>query len=81
MKPTDRVLVKQAVELHLRHEPKKLSKSRIKRLRKMAHPQFRLRVGEFRIFYDIAEPNVHVLAVVKKSESISWLDEKGEAEQ
>ena len=33
-----------AIQRHLRHEPTKQSKSRIKRLRGLARPQFRLRV-------------------------------------
>lgn len=46
----DRAVVRDAIETHLRFEPTKLSKSRIKRLRGMAQPQYRLRVGELRVF-------------------------------
>jgi mRNA interferase RelE/StbE len=35
--------VRDAIELHLRHEPTKVSKSRIKRLRGLDRPQYRLR--------------------------------------
>src|SRR2546422_5376901 len=38
--------VRDAIELHLRHEPTKLSKSRIKRLRGLDRPQNRLRVKD-----------------------------------
>jgi mRNA interferase RelE/StbE len=72
-----RAEVRDAIELHLRHEPTKLSKSRIKRLRGLEQPQYRLRVGEIRVFYDIAEKEVQVLAVVSKSEARAWLDEQG----
>jgi mRNA interferase RelE/StbE len=41
--------------MHLRHGPTKLSKSRIKRLRGLEQPQYRLRVGETRVFYDVTE--------------------------
>jgi mRNA interferase RelE/StbE len=41
-----------AIEGHLRHEPTKESQSRIKRLRELARPQYRLRVDDIRIFYD-----------------------------
>ena len=81
LKATDRVLVKEAVETHLRYEPRKVSKSRIKRLRKLVHPQYRLRIDEFRVFYDVTESNVNILAVVSKSQSASWLDQKGEKEE
>jgi len=65
------------MELHLRHEPTKLSKSRSKRLRGLDQPQYRLRVGEIRVFYDVTETEVHVLAVVSKDEAQAWLDEQG----
>ena len=38
----ERAKVREAIEVHLRHEPTKVSKSRIKRLRELAHPQYRL---------------------------------------
>jgi mRNA interferase RelE/StbE len=65
--------VRAAFEAHLRHEPKKVSRSRIKRLRGLRKPQYRLRVGEVRIFYDVTEATVEVLAIVTKSEADSWL--------
>jgi len=46
-----RAEVKPALETHLRNEPTKLSRSRIKRLRGISRPQYRLRVDEIRVFY------------------------------
>src|SRR5256886_12333221 len=43
-----RAEVRDALERHLRHEPTRVSKSRIKRLRGLSQPQYRLRVGEDR---------------------------------
>src|SRR5882672_10673107 len=40
-----RAEVRDALERHLRYEPTRVSKSRIKRLRGMSQPQYRLRVG------------------------------------
>jgi len=68
-----RIEVRAAIETHLRHEPMKLSRSRIKRLRGVSRPQFRLRVGEVRVFYDVSAGTVEVLAIVAKSEAESWL--------
>ena len=65
--------VRDAIELHLRHEPTKLSKSRIKRLRGLAQPQYRLRVGEIRVFYDVTKKSVEVLAIVSKEQAATWL--------
>lgn len=73
-----RAEVKDALERHLRHQPARVSKSRIKRLRGLAHPQYRLRVGEIRVFYDITGHVVEVLAIVPKSAAASWLAEMEE---
>ena len=43
------------------------------RLRGMAQPQYRLRVEEIRVFYDVEEATVHVLAIVAKSRAEQWL--------
>ena len=73
LKAGERVAVKEALETHLRHEPSKTSRSRIKRLRGIARPQYRLRVGEVRVFYDVSGSSVEVLAIVPKPEAESWL--------
>jgi len=72
-----RAEVKDALEVHLRHEPTKVSRSRIKRLRGLSQPQFRLRVGDIRVFYDVTEAAVEVLAIIEKAEAQAWLDEEG----
>jgi mRNA interferase RelE/StbE len=54
-----------------------MSRSRIKRLRGLSRPRYRLRVGDVRIFYDVAEDTVVVLAVVAKSEAGAWLAQFG----
>lgn len=73
-----RAAVEEAFETYLRYQPRKVSKTRIKRLRGLLRPQFRLRVGEVRIFYDVSEKHVQVLAIVPKSEAEAWLKEAGE---
>lgn len=72
--------VRKAIETHLRHEPRKTSRSRIKRLRGVTRPQYRLRIGDIRVFYDAAEETVEILAIVAKSEAESWLAEFGDRE-
>jgi mRNA interferase RelE/StbE len=81
LKANVRAAVEDAIERHLRHEPAKTSKSRIKRLRGFSHPQYRLRVDEVRVFYDLKENTVEVLAVVPKSEAEAWLQAAGEPEE
>jgi mRNA-degrading endonuclease RelE of RelBE toxin-antitoxin system len=74
----DRATVKDLMKVHLRHEPTKISKSRIKRLRGVNRPQYRLRIDDYRIFYDVSEKSVEILAIIKKSEAARWLEEVGE---
>jgi len=73
LKASYRSAVKQAIETHLRHEPLKESRSRIKRLRGVRRPGYRLRVGEVRVFYDVSESAVEILAVISKSDAAAWL--------
>jgi mRNA interferase RelE/StbE len=68
-----RAAVRAALETHLRHAPTKTSRSRIKRLRGLRRPQYRLRVGEVRVFYDVSGSAVEILAIVEKSEVEAWL--------
>jgi mRNA-degrading endonuclease RelE of RelBE toxin-antitoxin system len=75
-----RAEVRDALERHLRHEPTRVSKSRIKRLRGLRQPQYRLRVGEVRVFYDVTTEAVEILAIVTKAEAARWLSEHGTAD-
>jgi mRNA-degrading endonuclease RelE of RelBE toxin-antitoxin system len=65
--------MRRALETHLRRQPEKTSRSRIKRLRGLRRPQYRLRVGDIRVFYDVSGTTVQVLAIVVKSEAEEWL--------
>jgi mRNA interferase RelE/StbE len=73
-----RAQVSDTIERHLRHEPTKTSRSRIKKLRGLDRPQYRLRAEEVRVFYDISGSTVEVLAIVEKSEAESWLAQFGQ---
>lgn len=56
-----RTEVRDGMEVHLRFEPTKLSKSRIKRLQGLDRPQYRFGGGE----------------IVSKAEAQAWLDKQG----
>jgi mRNA-degrading endonuclease RelE of RelBE toxin-antitoxin system len=77
LKAAARAAVKATLEKHLRHEPGKTSRSRIKRLRGVSRPQYRLRVGDIRVFYDVIDGTVEVLAIIPKSETSAWLNQFG----
>ncbi|MDY7079487.1 MAG: type II toxin-antitoxin system RelE/ParE family toxin [Chloroflexota bacterium] len=76
----NRSTVQDAIERHLRYEPEKTSKSWVKRLRGISRPQYRLRVDEIRVFYDMEGQDVQVLAIVPKSKAADWLERVGEVE-
>ncbi len=80
LKANLRAAVRDALETHLRHAPTKISRSRVKHLRGLRRPQYRLRVGEVRVFYDVSKATVEILAIVAKSGAESWLAQFGDPE-
>jgi mRNA-degrading endonuclease RelE of RelBE toxin-antitoxin system len=80
LKANLRAELRDALETHLRHEPKKTSRSRIKRLRGLRQPQYRLRVGDIHVFYDVSGETVEILAIMMKSEADVWLTQFGSPE-
>ena len=82
LKANVRAEVRDAIERHLRNQPTKTSKSRIKRLRGLSRPQYRLRVGDdIRVFYDVTGATVEMLVVVPKSTADQWLERYGESDE
>lgn len=77
LKAHERSRLRKALETHLRNEPGKTRRSRIKRLRGLTRPQYRLRVGEVRVFYDVVGSAVEILAIVSKSQEDGWLAQFG----
>ena len=77
IQPFYRNQILDAIEQHLRHAPTKVSRARIKRLRLMESPAYRLRVDEYRVFYDVDEEQqvVTVLRVLDKERSLRYLAE------
>jgi mRNA interferase RelE/StbE len=74
----ERSQVRDAIEAHLRHEPTRVSRARIKRLRGLSKPQYRLRVGnELRVFYDVTQTTVEILAIIAKRDAEAWLKREG----
>src|SRR5271166_1536767 len=68
MRKFDQRKVLEGIEIHLTHQPKFLSKSRIKAMSQPFWSQYRLRVDEFRVYYDVDDDNcvVNVLRVLMK---------------
>jgi mRNA interferase RelE/StbE len=81
LKANIRAIVRAALQQYLRHQPEHVSKSRIKRLRGMTQPQYRLRVDEIRVYYNVGERTVDILAIVDKQEADAWLTQFGESDE
>ena len=77
IQPFYRNQILDAIEQHLRHAPAHVGRARIKRLRSVISPAYRLRVGEYRVFYDVGEEQhmVTVLRVLSKEQSLHHLAE------
>jgi mRNA-degrading endonuclease RelE of RelBE toxin-antitoxin system len=69
----DRTAILDQIEQVLSVNPTVVSKARVKRLREPAPAQFRLRVGEFRVFYDVEDAAVLVIQILSKQDSADYL--------
>src|SRR5258708_32151857 len=67
-----RATVRSALEKQLWNEPEKASRSRIKRLRGIRRPQYRLRMDEVGVFSDASGTAGEGWAIGAKSEAGSW---------
>jgi mRNA-degrading endonuclease RelE of RelBE toxin-antitoxin system len=73
----DATQIADAMEKHLTYEPMKESRSRIKRLRGVSDPDYRLRVADYRVFYSVREQErrVDVLRIMHKDETREYYEE------
>jgi addiction module RelE/StbE family toxin len=73
----DAAAVADGIEEFLMHEPTKESKARIKRLRGVQKTDYRLRLGDYRVFYsvDAADCRVDVLRVLHKNQTAEFYEE------
>ncbi len=79
MRRYDATAVLDGIERHLRFEPMKASRSRIKKLKgKMPPADYRLRIDEWRVFYRVRESEVDVLRVLHKDETSQFYEEGSE---
>ena len=77
LRRVDAVAILDALDLYLRHEPDRPRRSRIKRLRGQQDATYRLRVGDYRVFYDVGEGVVTVVAVLYKRDTVRFYREEG----
>jgi mRNA-degrading endonuclease RelE of RelBE toxin-antitoxin system len=72
----DRAAIIDQIEQILMVNPTLESKAKLKLLRQPAPTQYRLRVGEFRVFYDVVQEAVLVIQILTKEEAIAYLGEQ-----
>ena len=77
----ERSAVKDTIAQTLRFLPTKTSRSKSNGCHGLSKPQYRLREGDIRVFYDVFEDEVVILAVVHKDESDDWLAQFGEEDE
>jgi len=75
IQPFYRAQILDAIATHLQHTPTQISRSRIKRLQLLDSPAYRLRVGEYRVYYDVdtGALAVTILRILSKEASLSYL--------
>lgn len=71
----DRVAVLDAIERHLQDQPDRVGRSAIKKLDPPVLADYRLRVGEYRVFYNVDEDRQVVLVVAIRYKGRLTLDE------
>jgi addiction module RelE/StbE family toxin len=73
----DATQIADAMERYLSHEPTTESRSRIKRLRGVSDPDYRLRVADYRVFYSVREQDrrVDVLRIMHKDQTREYYEE------
>ncbi len=77
MRKYDATQIADAMEKHLQYHPTKEGKSRIKRLCGISNPDYRLRVGDYRVFYAVTEGacRADVLRVTHKDKALRYYKE------
>lgn len=73
----DAAMIADGMERFLSGTPTQESKSRIKRLRGVENPDYRLRLGEYRVFYnvDTIGRRVEVLRILHKDQTPEYYEE------
>jgi mRNA interferase RelE/StbE len=75
LRALDRSAVLAVINVHLVNEPTRESRSRIKKTRQPFWCQYRLRIGEFRAYYNVEGECVRVLRVLEKGSGTTPTEE------
>jgi mRNA-degrading endonuclease RelE of RelBE toxin-antitoxin system len=74
----DQRKITQAIEIRLKRQPTKESRTRIKRMEQPFWSEYRLRVGAFRVYYDVDDLTrvVSILRVLDKGRNATEREEQ-----
>jgi mRNA interferase RelE/StbE len=77
-----RVAIMKQIQRVLAINPESESRARVKRLEKPSPTDFRMRVGDFRVYYDVEGLEVRIIRIMPKpdSERYSREDSHGDSE-
>lgn len=75
LRAVDRAGVLDGIERCLGHTPTEPSRATVKQLRQPAPSEYRLRVGEFRVFYNVRGDRVLILRIIGKAQAEEYLRE------
>ena len=70
-------LILEELRARLSTEPIREIKTRVKRLIGFSPPLYRLRVGDYRVYYRVTLQHVVILSVFHKKDSDRWLKRQG----
>jgi mRNA interferase RelE/StbE len=75
----DATLIADGMERFLTNAPTREGRSRIKRLRGISNPDFRLRLDDYRVFYNVhaSTRTVEVLRILHKDQTAQYYQEVG----
>ena len=71
----DQVAILDAIERYLSDAPKRVSRRTIKKLEPPVLAEYRLRVGDYRVFYDVYDDRQTVLVVAIRFKGTMTLEE------
>jgi len=77
MRAFERAAIIDTIERILTTSPTRTGQSRIKRLRGVDSPQYRLRVGMVRVFYRVDADRVYIMRILAKNDVNDYLKEIG----
>ncbi len=75
LRALDRSSIIKQIDTVLSKSPTFTSKARVKHLRQLAPTEYRLKVGDYRVFYNVADDVVQIIQILCKADSFQYYEE------